>query len=762
MVSSKLLRRPTRGAVGTGLRVCLGYLTATEGGLIIETGSLRVELAPEIDGASRIVRTSAVKPRQGLRLTGIVGNAPFTKEHLSWAEDAIELAKQWGSPAFTGRPSPHWLDLDHFRMLLRSAVGNVSVRQFLGELDGCTGSRAQTRIAARFLRRSAADLDAAEAAELLAAAQAATKPPKHRALRPLGRDAVVTRGYAIAEGTFTEGAHPPHAQVPFLVECWADAFFPDEQADRLISALRMNRTRAIVPCTGNAWHGILELSVSGTELRVSAPGGPHYSIMVNITSPMFRLTSDGKMPDCRRFRPVLIEAIGKAANQAGRDIAARMKAEEKREAAYQQQQQQQEREAEQQLRIADRAARQERLARIEAEKAERKALPKMRDVVLKLLPGAIKIESASGLMFNTRRLVYRIRDEVQRRTSKELTQNYFEKLVTEIEAKRGDLSPLLIREARGNYSIPHDYGGWDKRHDALFMSAKGFNTRASRDLIDKITGEPDEAVKVYSAHDADAAGTVLHHALQHATLARGGRSRINMGLEPWEGVALGLGVEKVPIKYTKEGEPIRRPVGAYVKARTDRAPNGERWEDWLQHSRFELNAFTSAELIAWLDAKMAEAGDGKLIPPDDVLQDGFAERVRGGAAAAVAKAVERHQDEQIATIEAEKAEATKDIRAETDRITADLRKQLELVSEPFLHRIQTAKDEANAIDQEAEVHRVTEQITPDGDELRAAIEGAFSDKPKLRWTTVLHEIAHETGLSDIDDNEHDGNEESAP
>ena len=109
-------------------------------------------------------------------------------------------------------------------MLLRAAVGNISVRQFLGELDGCTGSGAQSRIAAQFLRRSADSLDAVEAAELLAAAQAATKPPKPKALRPLGRHAVVAAGYAIAEGTFTEGEHAPRAESQFLVECWADVF----------------------------------------------------------------------------------------------------------------------------------------------------------------------------------------------------------------------------------------------------------------------------------------------------------------------------------------------------------------------------------------------------------------------------------------------------------------------------------------------------------------------------------------------------------
>jgi hypothetical protein len=46
-------------------------------------------------------------------------------------------------------------------------------------------------------------LAADEAAALLNAAQAATKPPKSSALRLLGHAAVVTAGYAIAEGTFT-------------------------------------------------------------------------------------------------------------------------------------------------------------------------------------------------------------------------------------------------------------------------------------------------------------------------------------------------------------------------------------------------------------------------------------------------------------------------------------------------------------------------------------------------------------------------------
>ncbi len=535
------------------------------------------------------------------------------------------------------------------------------------------------------------------------------------------------------------------------------------------------------------------MSVSGIRVFVPVPAGPHYDITVAITSPMFRLISDGKGPDCSPFRAALIEAIGKATKQAGRDIAEAMSAQQRQAAARRQQRQ---REETQQLQIANRAARQERRAQIEAQKAERRARPSIRDVVVKLLPDALKIEEASGLLFNTRRLVYRIRDQVRQRTGQVLEQNYFDKLLTEIEAERGDLSPLLIREARGYFSIPHDgrdtplgtltvrefqrppwrfnkivaiekndlrlmlkQAGWDKRHDAVLMSAVGFNTRAARDLI----AEMNEPLRVYSVHDADGPGTVIQHTLQHATLARAARKIevIDLGLQPWEGLALALAVEKVPIRYAKNGEPIRRPVGAYIRERTDRAPTGETWEEWLQHSRVELNAFTSAELIDWLDNKMAELGDGKLIPPDNILQDEFGERVRGRAQEAVAAAIERRLNDEITTIEAAKAAAARLRREEMARATAPLRELLTLVEAPFRETIALleapfdmeaggARAAAEAIDQVARTERIIEQITPD--DLRAEIDEIFSKKPTLPWSDVLHDIADETdALHDIAD-----------
>jgi hypothetical protein len=47
MVSSKLLRLPTRGALGNGLRVVAGAVLASEGTLIITTRNRRIALRPE-------------------------------------------------------------------------------------------------------------------------------------------------------------------------------------------------------------------------------------------------------------------------------------------------------------------------------------------------------------------------------------------------------------------------------------------------------------------------------------------------------------------------------------------------------------------------------------------------------------------------------------------------------------------------------------------------------------------------------------------
>ena len=257
---------------------------------------------------------------------------------------------------------------------------------------------------------------------------------------------------------------------------------------------------------------------------------------------------------------------------------------------------------------------------------------------------------------------------MQQQTGQALLIGNFKAILTNYEAENGEIEGMY-REPRGSIYHPHrrddiplgtltvesykrptwtfnklvyiekegfsealKASGWPERHDCALVSSKGFTTRAARDLVDKLA-EHDEPCTIYSVHDADAFGTMIHQTFQEATKARGARKVeiVNLGLEPWEAVDAGLEVEEV-----EEGEKYK-PVADYVLERED----GEEWKDWLQTRRVELNAMTTPEFIAWLDRKMEEHGDGKLIPPPEVLKTELEERLEATARTVITERILR-------------------------------------------------------------------------------------------------------------------------
>jgi hypothetical protein len=176
------------------------------------------------------------------------------------------------------------------------------------------------------------------------------------------------------------------------------------------------------------------------------------------------------------------------------------------------------------------------------------------------------------------------------------------------------------------------------RNGMIACSSKGFSTRAARDLIDKLA-EHDEPVTVFCVHDADAAGPMIYQTLQEATKARGARKIqiVNLGLEPWEAIAMGLEVE------TGEEGKKRKPVADYVRDRVD-----EDWEEWLQTRRVELNAMTTPQFIQWLNEKLD--GYEKLIPPPEVLQAELGARIEQKVRVVVTERILREAgfEEQVA------------------------------------------------------------------------------------------------------------------
>jgi len=145
LVSTKLLRLPTRGALGNGLRVVAGAVVASNGFLTVTTSNVRLRLRPERNGSTSIISRTRVARPVGTRVEiGFGVDLPEDANALYWARGAIHMAQ---GTVYAGNSSPWWYDIPHFHELL-SACGAQPVRAPVARLDGCAGGRAGEIVAA--------------------------------------------------------------------------------------------------------------------------------------------------------------------------------------------------------------------------------------------------------------------------------------------------------------------------------------------------------------------------------------------------------------------------------------------------------------------------------------------------------------------------------------------------------------------------------------------------------------------------------------
>ena len=222
MVSTKLLRLPTRGAVGNGLRVVAGAVLVSGGSLTVITCNRRIMLRPERDGSTTVVSANPTKRPIGTRIEIRFGKAiPCGASALQWAKWACLLANE--GTKYAGKSSPHWYDPATFHELLE-ASGKRPVRDLVAQLDGCTGARAGEIVAeARLSRALCHDITRPQAERLLAVACDNAKWVTPERLGAVGADAFSSAGFAYARstGAVRFGASEPQATIPFMVEAWA-------------------------------------------------------------------------------------------------------------------------------------------------------------------------------------------------------------------------------------------------------------------------------------------------------------------------------------------------------------------------------------------------------------------------------------------------------------------------------------------------------------------------------------------------------------
>ncbi|MCH9053927.1 MAG: hypothetical protein IIA72_23220 [Proteobacteria bacterium] len=158
-----------------------------------------------------------------------------------------------------------------------------------------------------------------------------------------------------------------------------------------------------------------------------------------------------------------------------------------------------------------------------------------------------------------------------------------------------------------------------ERHDISVMSTKGMHVTAARALVDTLCGDHD--IPLLVLHDFDKAGFSIIGTFRRNTRRYKFKNKIEV-------IDLGLRLEDIE-KYDLEPEEVYYRAST-LKVRLNLIENGatEAEVDFLIKQRVELNAFASADLIEWIEDKLAEYGVEKVLPSDDQAAGAYRQAVQ--------------------------------------------------------------------------------------------------------------------------------------
>jgi hypothetical protein len=221
----------------------------------------------------------------------------------------------------------------------------------------------------------------------------------------VGRDAFPGHKYALEHDIALVGSESLRAEIPFVVEAWAEKTGEKGNIEMSIS---VNRT----PVAGeiSAYRNAnKDIVLSGCGLRNYFEGTPRkggFNIHLNILTPYCPITSDGKTPDLGLFLKEIHAALVTATKKAQRA-----------------------------------APKEKRLSQ--------------KDVVLENLDQAIANASGNGqYRFNERQIFYQVRPIVLEETGHPLSTKNFKNIITGYENENREIEGMY-REPRGSIYHPH-------------------------------------------------------------------------------------------------------------------------------------------------------------------------------------------------------------------------------------------------------------------------------------------------------------------
>lgn len=611
MISSKLIRRPTRGAVGNGLRVVTGAAFASGGSLVVASRGISQELSFDPATGDTIV---AVRQEStvttGTRVTINFGHALNQDFHATaWGDLAIKLAGKAAAPMLT---HPRWYSPDSFREVIRAANGSAEA---LASWFGVDLRHALARASeqGQFIGGQR-DIDPDGPPDQLSLAvlhELAPAEPKLIAIADNAFDAAYSKkvSTAVVAG----------AQVPVIAQAWA---VHNGKGNHVDTTLIVNRTPTVAELSVRVG-GDGYIYGSGLNHGINKIAKGNYLLYLAITTPAVALINDGKTPDLAPYADAICDVVGKALRKC--------------------------------------------------HQPKKRGTWSQKDAAYHVMPEAYLKASAGGtLPANARQIMYVARPLIQEMTGCLVSDSYFtQTLLPDFIEEHPEITATwdVVYDARGHMWEPHtghslplgtlkvrDYlrrvvqptsfisaaeglhptkGPGDRYNTVLFlekegfepllmaakiaerfdlavMSTKGMTVTAARQLVDRLC---QDGVKILVAHDLDVAGIRIF-----GTFGADGRRykyeespdihRLGLTLSQAREMKLQSEIQE----FTADKQTVISGLRAYGVA------TEEELEFLASERRIELNAMTSDQFIRWLE-RCLYAHAEKVIPSQETIED---------------------------------------------------------------------------------------------------------------------------------------------
>jgi hypothetical protein len=178
----------------------------------------------------------------------------------------------------------------------------------------------------------------------------------------------------------------------------------------------------------------------------------------------------------------------------------------------------------------------------------------------------------------------------------------------------GCFSAVLFIEKEG-FTPLFDRVKLAERYDLAIMSTKGVSVTAARSLVDQMCGDHDLPLLVL--HDFDVAGFTILDTLRRDTRRYQFENDITV-------IDLGLRLADVQeMGLQSESAAATKSSASTIRDRLLRCGASGDEAEYLLHERVELNAMHSAQLVAFVERKLAEHGIKKVVPKRDRLDKAY-------------------------------------------------------------------------------------------------------------------------------------------